>query len=1201
MSDINFKCFIYIIILISINVSLNQKCSIRCKTCNFVEDQDDHNCLTCNVEDGYHFLPDEEKNCYLKEEVNALGKIYHVNTLTDRYEECHDRCQSCSDGDTPTDANQSCIKCKSGLYKKISDSSNCYHPYEIDLNYYKDESIGTSDSPIFKPCYYKCKTCSEEGNDTDNKCDSCIGSNSGTIYYKLDSGDTGNCYLINEIPDNYEIPLIEEFNKLATDKINLRNGIESEENAHYYFISERIARKCYKNCKTCTKFGDDVKMNCITCKEGYYFYKNNCYQKCPKPDTYQLKDSNYQCKELVEGYKIVTEYKTSTDIVNFLLFHGLEEFDFEQNLIIANKIYGQVYSLKNKQTNDELAEILILSKISISDECLSKIIENYELEDDVVEDLVLIKFDKNYTNSRSKYKSSVNQVEFYLFYPYYSYDIISGEKILNGSYSEIELSVCKDIEDGIKIIKPLVNKNESLTGVKTSDAILLHNKYNQYDVFLSSNIFFSDICSTFKSSSKRDVELVERREKYYQNISVCEGNCVFSGFNYENYKIYCTCDASFFLTSEQYEDKDYKDRQNRIKNLTFSTLSNVFPENISYAYTTLNLKTMQCKHLIFDMNIAIKNFGNWLALIIFIAKSVFLIYFFRKGLMPINEEYNKRKEKIEQEFLAQIPDAEVMTYQDLLKIPKYHIERVIWSNYAGSFKYDKSKKNRKRFGQQNKQDGEANKFTYNALLMNRNHVEITGNEFDEENDNKEKKTNGNPPKRLGYIYTDDRADLEKGEHYEKRNEVFKNALQELNYKEKEKDTKKFFEKNKDIKDFTNMIYPLSKEKLNNNDNENEKNNENISKNKSGQKKKVKNNPKKMDQMVKDLMPIDYDNVQVDMRDKMPPDRNENLKYNVAKLNQIINEEYEFKRDQKARKDFNEGKAIQEENRQHRNKMQEKNHISPEAEEEKQKAKNKKNLKKKKFGNQNYLEDPDEVARYKKSYLDDDDLGENPFKIEPAINYRFSSMTSPEKLFFMNYKYALDLDRRTFMEMYLGCLKMSQMIMNFIYVPYYHNMKFLKLYFFMFVLNLNVFTTTIFYSHYYLVKMYGFKFLMCSLQSFFVSAMLYLFSLSKKKFTSIHVLDIWKISYYKKVYLAIVILIIIVEFVFSGFIWFLSSAFCSVYQNSYGFYFLHLLESCIITLALPFLYSFLPAFLRYSSLVFEKKTLFLINNYVDIFF
>ena len=268
---------------------------------------------------------------------------------------------------------------------------------------------------------------------------------------------------------------------------------------------------------------------------------------------------------------------------------------------------------------------------------------------------------------------------------------------------------------------------------------------------------------------------------------------------------------------------------------------------------------------------------------------------------------------------------------------------------------------------------------------------------------------------------------------------------------------------------------------------------------------------------------------------------------------------------------------------------------------KKKKEKKRKSKKKKFGNQNYLEDPDEVAKYKKAYLDDEDLGENPFRIEPAINYRFCSMTSPEKLLFMNYDYAIDLDRRTFMEIYMGCVKLSQMIMNFIFIPYYHNMKFLKLYFFIFIFNLNVFTTTIFYSHYYIGQMYGFKFLMCSLQSIFVSMILYLFSYSKKKFTSVHVLDIWKIAYYKKVLTIIIILAIIVEFIFSGFIWFFSSAFCSVYQNSFGFYFLHIIESNIITLGLPFLFSFLPAFLRYMALIYEKKILFTINDYVDIFF
>ena len=288
----------------------------------------------------------------------------------------------------------------------------------------------------------------------------------------------------------------------------------------------------------------------------------------------------------------------------------------------------------------------------------------------------------------------------------------------------------------------------------------------------------------------------------------------------------------------------------------------------------------------------------------------------------------------------------------------------------------------------------------------------------------------------------------------------------------------------------------------------------------------------------------------------------------------------------------------------RNKQKEKNHNrEPETEKENlDKKSKKKNTKKKKFGNQNYLEDPDEIARYKKSYLDEDDIGEsNAFQIEPAINYRFCSMTSPEKLFFMKYNYASDLDRRTYMEIYMGCVKMSQLIMNFIYIPYYHNMKFLKIYFMIFVINLNVFTTTVFYSHYFISSMYGYKIFMCILQSIFISFMLFLFSFSKKKFTSIHVLDIWKLRFYKRLYIFIVIASIVVEFGFSAFIWFWSSAFCAVFRNSYFFYFLHILESIIITLALPFLFSFLPALLRYLALVYEKKILYLINYYVDMFF
>lgn len=1216
MSRINILFFILILTISFKIVLLNVNCFSRCLTCTFEGNENNHNCDLCKNSLNYYFRLDGKANtCYSKSEV---PENYYINSGSLSFEPCHERCQTCIDGNSPSSDSTQCIICSNGLYKKDSDPypNNCYYPYEIPLNYYKDMSLTT---PNFKKCYEKCNTCSQLGDNSNNYCDSCkMDSNSGSQYYKLDSGETGNCFLINEIPTDYEIPLEPEVNEIATEKINIRNEVLSVDDENYVYIKELIARKCYKNCKTCNGFGNEVDMKCITCQDEFYFYKNNCYKKCPKPYTYQLKDSNFQCKELVEGYKIVTEYKTSTDIVNFLLFHGLNEFDFEKDLITANKIFGQIYSLKNKKTNDELAEKLRLGKISISVGCLNKIVEYYDLDEDSINDFILIKFDRNYTNSKSKYKSSVNQIDFYLFYPDYDYDLIAGEKTPNGIYTEIEISkICKN-EGDIKIIKPLVNTNETLTGVNVSIALEIYEKYNSYDMYLSSNPFFSDICSVFKSKSGRDVELAERRKKYYQNISFCEGNCIFSGFDYENYKINCDCNPNLFLTSEQYNDKNFKDRKNRIKNLTFSTLSNIFPENTSLSYIKLNLKTMKCTHLTFDINIAIRNIGNWFALLIFITKVVIFGYFLRRKFTPINDEYNKRKQKIEQEFLAQIPDAQIMTAADLARIPKYHIERVVWGNYAGSFKYDKRKKNKKRFGQQNLTDnGEANKFTYNGLLMNRNHVEVTDveNEIEEEKEKEEKKEkedkkekkekkDNNPPKRFGYIYTDDRAEQVQGQHFKNRNQVFKDALKDLNYKEKEKNTKAFFEKGNNKTDFANIIFPLSKEKLNDTIDENEKNtNINSVKKSKNKKRRIKSNdPKKMDEMINEILPIDPDDVVVDARDKITPkNRNENLKFNVAKLNQLINEEYEFKRDQKARKEFNEGKALQEENRQHRNKLQEKNHNRTTEGEEPEKAKNKKKLRKKKFGNQNYLEDPDEVAKYKKEYLDGEDIGENPFRIEPAINYRFSSMTSPEKLTFMNYNYAVDLDRRTFMEIYMGCIKMSQMIFNFIYIPYYHNMKFLKIYFFVFVFNLNLFTTTIFYSHYYILKMYGFKLLICSLQSIFVSIVLYLFSYSKKKFTSVHVLDIWKFRYYKKVNKFIIITALIIEFILSGFIWFLSSSFNAVYQNSFIFYFLHVLESNILTLGLPFLFCFLPALLRYTSLVYEKKALYCINNYVDIIF
>ena len=235
MHKTNSHFFIFILLIISYEIIHNESCDENRCSCS------DSICISCKS--GYYFLRDKNDNkCYTKEEGKAQG--FYIYTGRNIMEKCHNNCITCEDGiHYPTDEDQKCIKCKEGLYKIGNNRVNCYEPIKININYYKDIS---ENPPIFKPCYYKCNTCSELGNDENNKCDSCRGGISSSQYYKLDSEEAGNCYLINEIPENYQIPLIEELNVLATRKINLRNGISSE-GKDWVYIFEKIAIKCHKN------------------------------------------------------------------------------------------------------------------------------------------------------------------------------------------------------------------------------------------------------------------------------------------------------------------------------------------------------------------------------------------------------------------------------------------------------------------------------------------------------------------------------------------------------------------------------------------------------------------------------------------------------------------------------------------------------------------------------------------------------------------------------------------------------------------------------------------------------------------------------------------------------------------------------------------------------------------------------------------
>ena len=112
---------------------------------------------------------------------------YYLDTNNNIFKQCNEKSSTCSlesfeNGNLCTSCN-----IESNYYPKYSDSLatdsfyECYHKDEEQIGYYLD-----NDNNIFKPCYSKCKTCNNGGDDTNNNCIECI---EGYDYIL----DNGNC------------------------------------------------------------------------------------------------------------------------------------------------------------------------------------------------------------------------------------------------------------------------------------------------------------------------------------------------------------------------------------------------------------------------------------------------------------------------------------------------------------------------------------------------------------------------------------------------------------------------------------------------------------------------------------------------------------------------------------------------------------------------------------------------------------------------------------------------------------------------------------------------------------------------------------------------------------------------------------------------------------------------------------------------
>jgi len=153
-----------------------------------------------------------------------------------------------------------------------------------------------------------------------------------------------------------------------------------------------------------------------------------------------------------------------------------------------------------------------------------------------------------------------------------------------------------------------------------------------YDIFNKKDPFYNEICTVFSSDDDTDVLLIERRAKYYKySIIFCESGCDYSGYNPKTKLVKCKCEV-----------------KNKIN--TNINVIGFQKNNISSFFdikTYMNIEVLKCYKLLFCKNGFIKNYGNYIILLMIFIYLIIMILFYLKYkknitklILQVHPKYN---------------------------------------------------------------------------------------------------------------------------------------------------------------------------------------------------------------------------------------------------------------------------------------------------------------------------------------------------------------------------------------------------------------------------------------------------------------------------------------------------------------------------------------------------------------------------------
>ena len=367
--------------------------------------------------------------------------------------------------------------------------------------------------------------------------------------------------------------------------INLENFFETNElivNEMFSFIPEDIVY-CINEEKA-SKINELLKEKKISIKDCSTNWKNNlgltiiniCNTSNFFEGSCKINNSNVEEKKFI-GEKIINDIMDGS--IDTLLLNIVEN---KISYIIKEE--SQIYQISTisyqKENKDSNLTIIDLGKCENILKKANGIDEN--------EELIIFKIDNFFQGF------NIPIIEYVLFNQ-------NGNLKLNLSYCD---------ETRVKYYIPLslsINQNELY-------------KYN------SSSQFYNDGCYQYTSEYGTDMTLYDRKNDYNEkNLSLCEVNCLFKGYNSKTLKVECECKIknkiNFF--SDIHIDKNKLIEQF----INIKKISNIW--------------VVKCYNLVFSKNGIITNIGSYVLLIILLINIILSILFCNKGHKLISEEMNK--------------------------------------------------------------------------------------------------------------------------------------------------------------------------------------------------------------------------------------------------------------------------------------------------------------------------------------------------------------------------------------------------------------------------------------------------------------------------------------------------------------------------------------------------------------------------------